>query len=210
MWSRVPGVVHDAERVVEHPLPHLRRDDGRDRPRNEHHGAHDAAALEARVDDEGDDQPERELEADRDQRELDRRPDRVAEDRVVPELAVVLEADPLRRLEREELLVGEALVDGLAERVDRDERDDRERGHEQQPGEARLPALELRRPAAAAWAGCGSGDGGHRRRRGRMADAILPRFGSGSRYLTSRSSLDWIDGSTLLAGVPLRIWLIPW
>ena len=58
---------------------------------------------------------------------------------------VVLEADPARRLEREELLVREALVDGLAERVDRDERDDRERRHEQQPGEPRLPALELRR-----------------------------------------------------------------
>ena len=26
----------------------------------------------------------------------------------------------------------------------------------------------------------------------------------------SGSSLDWIDGSTLFAGLPLRIWLMPW
>jgi hypothetical protein len=29
-------------------------------------------------------------------------------------------------------------------------------------------------------------------------------------FLTSCSSFDWIDGSTLLADAPLRIWLIPW
>jgi hypothetical protein len=146
-------VVHDAEDVVEHPLPHLRGDDGRDRPRNEHHRAHRAAALEVRVDDERDDQAEHELERDRDQGELDRDPDRVAEDRVVPEVAIVLKPDPLRRLEPgEEFLVREALVDGLAERVQRDEPDRGERRQEQQ-------ALELR-PATTA-AGCGSGYRGH-------------------------------------------------
>ena len=203
-------VVHDAERVVEHPLPHLCGDDGRDRPRNEHDRAHDAPPFEARVDDQGDGQPERELEADGDQRELDGLPDGAPEDGVVPELAVVLQSDPARRLELEELLVGEALVDGLAERVDRDERDHRERRHQQQPGEARLPALELRRPAAAAAGrGFGRGDGGHRRERGGRQTPSSP----GSvvlAYLTIRSSCAWIVGSTSFAGLPLRIWLIPW
>ena len=92
------------------------------------------------------------------------------------EVAVVLQADPLRRLEREELLVGEALVDRLAERVDRDERDHRERGQEQQPREPRLPALELRRLAPAArWRVLASATESSSSGRGRMADAILPR-----------------------------------
>ena len=44
-----------------------------------------------------------------------------------------------------------------------------------------------------------------------MTDAILPRFASGTCfYLSSVFSFDCIAGSTLLAGVPLRIWLIPW
>jgi len=67
----------------------------------------------------------------------------------VPERPVVVEADPLRRLEREKLLVREALEDRLAERVQGNEGDDRERRQEQQPCEARLPPLELRPPAAA-------------------------------------------------------------
>jgi hypothetical protein len=120
------------EDVVEHPLPHLRRDDGRDRPGHEHHGAHQAAALEARVDDERDDQSQDELERDRDRRELQGLEDRVLEERVVNQPVVVVKPDPLRRRDAlEELLVGEALVDGLAERVDRDEADCRERGDQQ-------------------------------------------------------------------------------
>jgi len=86
-------VVHDAVGVVEHPLPHLRGDDRRDRPRHEHHRAHNAAPFEARVHDERDDQAEHELKGDRDRRELDRQDDGVAEDRVVPKRAVVVDAD---------------------------------------------------------------------------------------------------------------------
>ncbi len=154
-------VADDAVRL-EHRLPHLRRDDGRNRPRDEHHRAHDAAALEARVDDEGDREPEHELERDRDDRELERRPDGIPEDRVVPEVLVVLEPDPAHRVEREELLVGEALEDGLAERVEGDDGDDREGGDEQRPGEPGLPALELRRLAPASGSGYWGRDGRHR------------------------------------------------
>ena len=57
---------------------------------------------------------------DRDHGELHRHDDRVPEDRVVDEVAVVLQADPPGRLETaEELPVGEAVVDRLAERVER-------------------------------------------------------------------------------------------
>src|SRR5262249_30501553 len=107
--------------------------------------------LEVRVDDERDDQAEEELERDGDHRELDRQDDRVPEDRVVNERVVVREADPLRRCETgQELLVREALVDGLAERIDRDEDDDGEGRQEQEPGEARLSALELGAPSTSA------------------------------------------------------------
>src|SRR4029079_12975503 len=95
-------------------------------------------------------------------RELQRRPDGIAEDRVVPEVLVVLEPDPARRVEREELLVGEALEDRLAELVERDGRTALERRHEQHPGEPGLPALELRRLAPAAGTSCWGRDGRHR------------------------------------------------
>jgi len=157
------GVVDDAVDVVVHPLPHLRRDDRRDRPGHEHHCAHRAAALKTRVDDEGDDHPEHELERDRDQSELDRLPDGGTKNRVVPERAVVLEPDPLRRLDPlQELLVREAVVDRLAERIDRDERDDRERRNQQHPADAGLPALELAPTTAATRRSCWGGDGAHR------------------------------------------------
>src|SRR5262249_6917411 len=189
---------------------HLRCDDRRDRPRHEHHGAHQPASLEARVDDQRDDQPERELECDGDQRELDRLPHRVPEERVVPEVAVILEADPLRRREPEKLRLREALVDGFPERVHRDERDDRQRRREEQPGEARLTTLELR-PASAGGLADRSGDRGHRRSRERMTGAILSRFGSAClHYLISWLSLFAAVGSTLDALAPLRIWLMLW
>ena len=88
------GVVDDAEDVVVHPLPHLRRDHGRYRPRHEHDRAHHAAPLEARVDDERDDHPEHELDGDRDHGELHRHDDRVPEDGVVDEVAVVVAGRP--------------------------------------------------------------------------------------------------------------------
>src|SRR5438093_734661 len=67
---------------------------------------------------------------------------------VVDESPVVRKADALRRLEREELLVGEALIDGLTEGVEGDERDHEERGREHQPCKARLLALEPGRSLA--------------------------------------------------------------
>ena len=128
-------VAHDAEGVIQHPLPHLCGDHGRDRPWHEHYGSHGASSTETRVNDERDDQPQHELERDRDQRELDRDDDRMAEVGVVPDPArtkVVVEPDPLRRRNPgEELLVSEALVDRLAERIDRDKCDRRERRQKQ-------------------------------------------------------------------------------
>ena len=78
----------------------------------------------------------------------------------MPEVAVVLEADPLRRLDAgEELLVREALVDGLAERIDRDERDDRERRAASSSQASRVCRRCSARPAAAAAGrGCWSRD----------------------------------------------------
>ena len=116
----------------------------------------------------------------------------------------------LRRLEREELLVREALVDRLAERVDRDERDDRERGQEQQPREPRLPALELRRSRRRRGAGAGVATVVIGVRRGRMADATLPRVDVGSATRTSRWSRRLDRRQHALRGLPFRIWLMPW
>src|SRR5262249_528012 len=90
------------------------------------------------------------LEEDGDERELDRRPDGIAEDGVVDQAPVVLQADPLRRLERQELLVREALVDRLPERIQGDEPDDGQRRKQHHPGEPPLPSLQARPPAASA------------------------------------------------------------
>ena len=61
-------VVDDAELVVQHPVPHLGRDDGRDRPGDEDDGAHEAAAGKRGVEDERDDDAEHRLDGDRDER----------------------------------------------------------------------------------------------------------------------------------------------
>src|SRR5262249_55740200 len=178
---------------------------------DESQGEDQPSALEARVDDERDDQAERELERDRDERELDRHPDRVAEERVVPEVAVVLQADPFRRRERQELLVGEALVDRLPQRVHRHERHDDERGRQEEPGEPRLPSLELRPAATARRFADGCRDGRHGRSGERMTGVILSRSRSGCLdYLMSCSSLFFSVGRTLAALAPLRIWLMLW
>src|ERR671936_1509381 len=204
------GVVDDAVDVVEHPLPHLSGDDGRNRPGNEHHRPHRSTPAEVRVDDEGNDHAEHELEADRDEGELDRRPDRGSEDAVVPELSVVVKADPLRRLDPgQELLVREAVVDRLAQWIDRHKADDRERRQEHQPAETGLAPLQAS-PAASTRDGGWCGDGAHSESRGRMTDAILPRLALAWPYLVRLFSFEAMLGSTLLAGVPLRIWLTPW
>ena len=220
MCSADPGVVDDAEDVVVHPLPHLGGDDGGDRPRDEHDGAHHAAALEVGVHDERDDQAEDELEADGDEGELHGRHDRVAEDRVVDQDPVVLEPDPLGRLDREELLVGEALEDRQPERVQRDQRDDHERGREHDPGEAGLLALEPPGPAAPrlapacsrdvvvdpglairGWQSVPREDGDRPSSRGLFSE---------SNYFSRAFSWAAIPGSTCEAGVPFSIWLTPW
>src|SRR5204862_3047646 len=98
--------------------------------------------------------------------ELDRHPDGVPEEGIVEDprrSEVVVPAHPLRRRDPgEELLVGEALIDGLAERVNRDERDDRERRYKQEPGKPSLPAQEFRPPAPAPRSGWGGGNRPHR------------------------------------------------
>ncbi|GAA3069665.1 hypothetical protein GCM10010520_16540 [Rhizobium viscosum] len=62
-------LIDNAELVVEHPFPDLRRDDDRDRPGNEDGGARQPAARNGFIDEERDCQAENCLDRNRDSRE---------------------------------------------------------------------------------------------------------------------------------------------
>src|SRR5262249_31137714 len=99
----------------------------------------------------------------------------------------------------------------LPERVHRHERHDDERRRQEEPGEPRLPSLELRPAATARRFADGCRDGRHGRSGGGVAGVILSPFRAGCLgYLMSCSSLFFAVGRTLAALAPLRIWLMLW
>ena len=83
-------VVDHAIGVVVHPLPHLRGNNGDDRPGNEHRGAHRTTAFEIRIHYQGDDHAQNELEHDGDDRELYGDPDGPQKVRIGKEIGVVV------------------------------------------------------------------------------------------------------------------------
>ncbi len=156
-------IVEDAELVVEHPVPHLRRDDGRNGPGNQNGGAHEAANRKLGVEHERHDQAEHRLDRAGDDREVDRIPDRLPPGRIGQEpdplavtlavveiVEVVLEADPLAATGHRQPRVGETQPDGPQQRPGSDREQHRDHRRQEYPGGTDLLAgkLGLLRPGA--------------------------------------------------------------
>jgi hypothetical protein len=149
-------VVDDAELVVEHPLPHFRRDDRRDRPGYEDRSAHDAAAAELGVEHQRDYHAENSLAGDRDHREAYRVPDRAPPDwideqaiindpaaRHLQDREIVGQTHPLTGFEVGERGVGEAEIDRSDERPAGDGGKYDQHRDEEQPRRAHALAHQL-------------------------------------------------------------------
>ena len=89
-------IVHHAEDVVVHPLPHRGGDDGGDGPGHEHRRANAAPATEIGMDHQGDRESEDRLDGDRDDRKDDGIPDRGAERVFLQQVDVIGETDVAR------------------------------------------------------------------------------------------------------------------
>ena len=132
-------VVDHAEDVVVHPGPHLRRHRRRDGPGDEHGRAQQPAAPEVGVDGQRDNEPEDRLEEDRGDREDNGVADRVQECRILQQIGVITDADELDRTDGAQTLVGEAEQEGSHQRVERDDRYDKQAWQNQEPPQPLAP-----------------------------------------------------------------------
>jgi hypothetical protein len=151
-------VVDDAELVVQHPRPHLGRDDRRDGPRDQDGGADDAAPLELGVEHQRHDHPDDGLERHRNDGEAQRIADRVPPRRIDQEprkyrapalqrgpAQVILEADEVAAIKVVQRRVGQRKIDRSEQRPAGDDGQCHQHRH-QEPhgrGNARLHQLGL-------------------------------------------------------------------
>ena len=129
-------MIYRAALVVVHPLPqneYERR--GNDR-RNEQHHAIESRQLRVRhpVDEDGEQQRQDDRSRQEHERELGRAPQARPHQRIMERIDVIVEADPVRRLVGEELVVGEADPEDAEDRVDLIAHKEGDRRQEEQPG----------------------------------------------------------------------------
>ena len=126
--------VHNPILVMQHPLPHLRRDDRGDRPRDQHHGAQRPAALDLAVDQKRDRNPGQGFERHRNHGEKGGVAHRMPPVTILHQRQIVAKADEARQVAIVERGVHEGKICGARQGPGGDcGQHDQHRG-QQQPG----------------------------------------------------------------------------
>ena len=139
--------VQHAERRIEHPPPGERREHGRDDERQQHRGAQETLAAEAAIEQHGQRHAERQLEDRGPERVEERVAERLLEDRVVPGLREVLQADEMADVA--DARVREREPDARDERVGDERPEQHDRRRQQQRGQQPLALEKARQPPGA-------------------------------------------------------------
>ena len=129
---RAEEVIQYPQLGVIDPLPHARRDDGRDRPGDQHQGIDQCPAPETGLEQQGDAEPKKQLEEDRDPGEVDRIGEGIPEPLVVPQASIIRETRELRDVQDQRAAL-QAQPQDVSDGEEGYRREDRSRRQEKHP-----------------------------------------------------------------------------